>query len=262
LNGHGDRRMVRRPRLNPEFILIFLVASVFWAGVLAWQASGPPDLEKQRCYENAKKTAQKIDECKSFWEKATTDPVAAFTAVLAVSTVGLWIATIGLYLSGQNQFRLARQEFIATHRPKIIVHAAELTRSPPEDKIDEENEWYLIGASLLCFNVGESIAKHVEVRGQIFAGANFGLDVQRPIVKVEEEVLNGQKLRAEIKSNYPVVDVASGKRRGVDYFCLGWIAYFDENGHRRETGFCFRAEFGAHADLWVSAGKPEYEYDY
>jgi hypothetical protein len=181
----------------------------------------------------------------------------------AISTVVIAVFTIVLALVGYFQARLirktidlARQEFIATHRPKIKFHTAEITR-----RVNEGDDVNRIGASILCFNVGESVAKNVEVRGQIFAGSNFAVDVQRPKVKTFSEVLSGDKLRAEINSDYPVVDVASGKRRGVDYHCIGWIAYWDENGLRRETGFCLRAEF-SDRDRWVSAGKPEYEYDY
>jgi hypothetical protein len=55
---------------------------------------------------------------------------------------------------------------------------------------------------------------------------------------------------------------AAGKRTGIYCYCIGWIAYWDESGHRRETGFCLQAEFSNEGDRWVSAGKPEYEYDY
>jgi hypothetical protein len=181
--------------------------------------------------------------------KITDTLLALFTFVLIA--VGAWQ---GIQL--KSTVDLAREEFIATHRPKIKLHTAEITRRVPEG--DDVNR---IGVSILCFNIGESVAKNVEVRGQIFAGSNFAVDVQRPIVKTFPEVLSGQKLRAQIESDYPVVDVASGKRRGVDYHCIGWIAYWDENGLRRETGFCLRAEF-TDRDRWVSAGKPEYEYDY
>src|SRR5437773_6606543 len=97
-----------RRRLNPEFVLIFLVASIFWAGILGWQAAyAPTEIEKQHCYEAAQKSGHKTEDCKSFWEKATSDPVAFFTLVLAVSTIGLWVATIGLYHAGERQIAVA-----------------------------------------------------------------------------------------------------------------------------------------------------------
>lgn len=88
-------------RLNPEMILGFLLATVFWAAVLGWQASySPTEREKQECAETAKKSGHKTEDCKTFWEKTTNDPIALstfgtfiFTGVLGISTIFLWGAT-------------------------------------------------------------------------------------------------------------------------------------------------------------------------
>ena len=109
-------------KLNPEICLGFLTASLFWIGVVIWQSSyTPTEKQKDECYETAKKIGLKVDECKTFLEKTTSDPVALFTLALAVSTLGLWFATITLYRAGDEQLVLARAEFTATHRPRIIV---------------------------------------------------------------------------------------------------------------------------------------------
>jgi hypothetical protein len=93
-----------------EIILGFLVASIFWAAVLGWQASySPTGKDKQECYEATKKTGYNAGDCKTFWEKTTTEPIALFTLVLAFSTVGLWVATIGLYFAGERQIKLAKE---------------------------------------------------------------------------------------------------------------------------------------------------------
>jgi hypothetical protein len=189
-----------------------------------------------------------IDQHNGFFAALAAIAVAAFTFTLWVST------DKQARLTAQNT-KLAREEFIATHRPKIKIHAVEITRT----EVDGDNR---IGASILCFNVGESVAKNVEVRGEIFMGPRFAIDVQRPIVRRFPEVLSGQKFRAEMNSDWQVVYAAAGKRTGIHCYCIGWIAYWDETGHRRETGFCFQTEFSNEGDRWVSAGKPEYEYDY
>src|SRR5258708_1983324 len=107
-------------RLNPEMILGALLATIFWAAMLGWQASyAPTDQEKRECYETAKKSGHKTEDCKSLWEKTTSDPVALFTCFLFVSTVGLWGATILLYFAGKRQLELARDEFDSSHRPAI-----------------------------------------------------------------------------------------------------------------------------------------------
>jgi hypothetical protein len=189
---------------------------------------------------------------------------AALAAIaVAAFTFTLWISTSTQAKLTGDSIKLAREEFNATHRPKIRVHAAELKRRPPEVKSDEADEYDRIAASLICFNIGESTAVNVEVRGEIFAGANFAVDVQRRLVATFPEILSGQKFRAEIKSDIPVQMVAIGKRTGIDYHCLGWIAYHDQNGLRRETAFCFIADMWAKpSERWVSAGKKEHEYEY
>jgi hypothetical protein len=96
--------------LRAEIVFGFLIGSVFWAAVLVWQAAyAPTDAEKQKCYDAAHNAGHKSEECKSFWERSTSDPVAFFTLVLAFSTIGLWVATIFLYRAGEKQSRHTRR---------------------------------------------------------------------------------------------------------------------------------------------------------
>jgi hypothetical protein len=62
-----------------------------------------------------------IERLFEFAEQHDKGIVALFTVVLAISTIGLWIATVGLYIGGNQQFKLARDEFISTHRPQIRI---------------------------------------------------------------------------------------------------------------------------------------------
>src|SRR5579859_3381229 len=96
---------------NGEFVLAMLVASLFWIAVLVWVTSySPRDPDKKACYQAAEKSGRSTEECKTFWERTTSDPVAMFTLVLAISTVGLWSATILLYFASENQLAHARSE--------------------------------------------------------------------------------------------------------------------------------------------------------
>jgi hypothetical protein len=55
-----------RKWLNAEIALGFLVATIFWAGVLGWQAAyAPTEREKQECRDTATKSGHKTEECKS-----------------------------------------------------------------------------------------------------------------------------------------------------------------------------------------------------
>jgi hypothetical protein len=183
--------------------------------------------------------------------------IAIFTTILGIFTIRLSESTRIAAQAAKQATDTAREEFIATHRPRIKIHIAEFKHN-----LTNTEGVYSAGASLLCFNVGESTAKNVEVRGEIYAGDGFAPDVLRPLVLGIPKLKSGIKFRAEIKSDWPAGDVVSGPRRGQPFYCLGWIAYEDGNGLRRETGFCFVANFQGAGDRWVSAKKPEYEYEY
>lgn len=89
--------------LRGEIALGFFVATVFWIVVLGWATSfNPGPNEKKACYQAAAKSGGNTEICKTFWEKTTSDPVAAFTLVLAFSTIGLWVATLLIYVAGER----------------------------------------------------------------------------------------------------------------------------------------------------------------
>jgi hypothetical protein len=92
---------------TPEIVLGALFGAALMAGIWGWTDSyAPTERQRQECYEAAKQAHQKSDECKTFWERTTSDPIAFFTLVLAFSTIGLWIVTGGLYLAGERQINL------------------------------------------------------------------------------------------------------------------------------------------------------------
>lgn len=194
------------------------------------------------------------------------DPInltAISTAVIAGFTVALvWVSYCQARLIGKS-IKLARDEFNATHRPRIRVHAAEFKRIPAPASADKNDVSDRLGASLVCFNIGASTAVKIEVRGQIFAGANFALDVQRPLIKAFDNVVSGGKFRADIDSDVPISTVAASKRTGIEYHCIGWVAYWDANGLRRESGFLYRADAAAKSrECWVRILNQDYNYDY
>jgi hypothetical protein len=162
-------------------------------------------------------------------------------AVTAVATVFIGIFTWVLACVTGRQARLtrdiiklARDEFHASHRPKIKVHVAEFKHTPTE--VGEQER---AGASVLCFNVGESTAKNVEVRGEIFRGDGFAVDVQRPLIKKVARLESGDKLQFEVMSDWLASEVAAGPRQDQNFYLIGWIVYYDGNELRRETAYAF-----------------------
>jgi hypothetical protein len=119
--------------------------------VFLWQGHpGHAEAKQQECYGLAKTLKFKTDECRTFFEKLTTDPVAMFTLVLAVSTLLLWWATLSVS-------RSAKREFIATHRPKLRV------RFIDHQGFDQNLHW---SAFLVIANVGDTECNHPWTRSR------------------------------------------------------------------------------------------------
>jgi hypothetical protein len=142
-----------------EIVLGFLIASVLWAGVLGWQAASvPSNAEKQKCYEAAEKSGHKTEECKSLWERTTSDPVALFTLVLAISTGGLWLATIGLYRAGERQIEFSRQASAAQSRDmQASIAEAKKSADAAMLAIGSDRAWMLLDEPMIMPVEGASI---------------------------------------------------------------------------------------------------------
>jgi hypothetical protein len=72
---------------------------------------------------------------------------------------------------------------------------------------------------------------------------------------------SGIKLRFEVNSERLVRERGYSADR-MRHYCVGTIAYWDENQTRRETGFCFVLKEKSRGPCWEKAGSPEHEYAY
>lgn len=114
---------------NGEIALGFMLATLFWIAVLGWQAAyAPTDKEKQECYEAAKKSGHKTEECKTLWERTTSDPITLytfgtfiFTGVLAASTIFLWIATRSTAIGGERAANIAQDALTKLERAFVSI---------------------------------------------------------------------------------------------------------------------------------------------
>jgi hypothetical protein len=235
-----------RKLLNPDFVLAFLVASLFWSAVLGWQAAYvPTEKEKQACYEAAKKSGHKTEECKTLWERTTTDPVALFTLVLAFSTVGMWTATVGLYRSTNRLWSAAREEFIASHRPKIILREA-FTATFLNDEP--------ISVYLHLANIGEGAGTIVRSMATVQIIATSEMPMIHGSVEVKNDLGDiklepGEARLIRVPGDMPKWrpdrfverDYGTGSQqhllvRAVIHV-IGQIIYVDERGVQRRTAF-------------------------
>src|ERR1700733_2737725 len=106
---------------RPEIVLGFLASGVFWIAVLGWATSydAPTEQQKKECYQAAQKTSRNTEECKTFWERTTSDPVAMFTLVLAFSTIGLWGATLIGIRNQSRETKILQRAYLAVESAGI-----------------------------------------------------------------------------------------------------------------------------------------------
>jgi hypothetical protein len=220
--------MANRFRI-PEMVLGALWSSLFWAIILAWQAAyAPTELEKQHCYETLQKTGQKAEECKTFWERTTSDPVAAFTFVLALSTIALWITTV-------YQLMISRRDFVFTHRPRVIVR---FIQGP---LYTDDGQQAII---VTLVNTGVSRAIITEFGADLARREKETGDWPPPGVSATARPIrpvtlaSGERHSFRIAVPYTDLHILADALDIYDWCAVGEIKYNDDNGVTRETGFC------------------------
>ena len=122
--------------INGEIAFGFFCSALFWLAVLGWATSYAPDPEKEKaCYQAAAKTGHNTEQCKTLWERTTTDPVALFTLVLSIATVGLWVATLDGIRRQSNETKILQRAYLGTElrglrdmNRNVIAHVAFVNR--------------------------------------------------------------------------------------------------------------------------------------
>lgn len=213
----------------------------------------------------ADQRSEQTDSKRSLW--VPTNPtefftfwVAIFTLVLAGSTIGLWYVTY-------RGIQLGRDEFNATHRPKVRLKHLWLA----EDILPNEP----ISVNLFVVNNGsaDAILQQIGVRYDIVPlpgplPINPSIDVAR--------VGNGARLQPGLNYEFSLIDIGrvisieefdSLTDNLCDLYCIGYISYHDAVGRMRITGFCRRLQFERRAPIqpdnsrFVPVDDPDYEYE-
>jgi hypothetical protein len=190
--------------------------------------------------------------------------VARYTWWLAVLTAGLVFGSaVQFYFlaraqtTSQDLAALAREEFIATHRPRVIVR---FLQGPHHD--EDGNEFYWVTFA----NTGETAATITEIGGDLarrnIANLTYntpGIDASpKPVIPIILE--SGERHVIKVTANKPVSDIdlfadAVGSHERV---AAGRVRYKDGNGRMRETAY-FRTNRGG--DGFHASSNREEEYE-
>jgi hypothetical protein len=193
-----------------------------------------------------------------------TRQLSVYTKELSNYTLWLVIATtilggIGAYQGWQlkRTVSLARDEFNATHRPRIRVRRVVLEEDP---KTHDARVGYMIA------NVGESPAHitggmaRIVYRERVFGppnlkiieGVNIHQETLRPGEQHSYSIDNDEIMQAfQFERPFPFENHTS------TLYCYGFIRYTDNLGAIRETAFCRLFE----RERFIGIGNPDYEYE-
>jgi hypothetical protein len=226
-------------RMPELFLGCFLTVAVFCIGMTVsttfqpnWAGSSSPEKSSAAAHADA-----------------ADDRIARYTLWLAILTGGLvLVSSLQFYFlnraekTSQSLAKLAREEFIATHRPRVVVR---FIQGPFHDDAVHEFMWVTFA------NVGETAATITAIGGDL-ARRNAstgtwrppGVDASRkPITPISLE--SGDRHVVTVKAKASISDIELfGDATGTYELCaVGSVRYQDGNGRTRETAF-FRTNNG------------------
>jgi hypothetical protein len=254
--------MLKDRRIVAFFALCAICAIwIYW-----WASSGFP-LEGQIC-----EIPEPPKNCGShnvfFYSAYRLASIANQWGVLitAFATVAIGYFTYTLFITSATQAQLtresidlARQEFISTHRPKIIVYGVDFGGTPN----DSEQE---IPVTFRYVNSGVATAYVTQIGTRVIHLFKSTLpnDVQFRIAQLPYpiEVKSGMHAFAITVDTMPSTSPNLLKAlEGVEkVVCVGYLVYEDDNGTKRQTGFC-RA-YDRSSNRWQPMNDDDYEYSY
>ncbi len=167
-----------------------------------------------------------------------TGVVAWFTWQLKRSTDRLWSAS-------NDQIRLARSEFLATHRPELVIRSFLFTELP--DSADDTTLTTKYRMTFWIVNKGRSPATLISARFQTFFGLTTLIPgrnelLSNPLAPWSDGTTTiepGGHLRHDVSGIASSVRLAAMDRGmdNTDVYFLGRIVYADREGTRHEIGF-------------------------
>lgn len=197
-----------------------------------------------------------------------------WTEAVAIFTFFLTVATIALAAISLRQIKLGRDEFIATHRPRIFVQTVSITengksveRYASEDRAKTTPCEGIITVS----NGGDSAAFIVEWQSIVYlqlSGAVFRPPLD--VAAVQRPKPNSPGISPGVIESIKHFQVSPTDRdwrqyqQGVGHrmFFIGRISYEGPDKIRRRTGFCREWDKALGEGRWKTVKDSEYEYAY
>ena len=201
--------------------------------------------------------------------------LALFTALLFFSTGLLWWVTERTLQHARadskrqseetrEQIKLARQQFVATHRPRIAIRNITILSLVPDEPPN-------IGVTIV--NVGSSTATISTIFANIgiraWSGVRWDVPVQmRSVEGTPRELLSGEAMQFWTNGLATPTVLNAGHVNAINglsskLFVAGEIHYCDDNGSMRSTGFIrwYDSQFNRFSEVpseWISS---ELEYE-
>ena len=177
------------------------------------------------------------------------------TGTLAVTTIFLAIFTGRLWSTTKASLNRIDREFLATHRPLLVVRQIEYVRRPEGDLVK-----YTVA------NVGMSTAKITRSKIRVWTeGKGKEWPAAPPYSECTQGVPNGAiEAGRSFDHSYQEpagnmdMTMAAVITGAFDTMLLGYIEYSDENDIPRRVGFCRKRIFGRNRFEAVVDG--DYEY--
>lgn len=249
----------------------FVIATVFWIGVLGWQAAyAPTEIEKRQCEEGARKGNFKSEECKTLWERTTTDPVAFFTFWLVIATGALGalaIVQIRFLVSAdktaRSSARAAERAAITAERALTVVERAFIMISDM-NVVTMAQYGTIIDhrISINVLNSGRTPARNYLSNVNLVVIDDLPDNFRFPDRLHDKPTASvvGPQSRTYFQVDFFIQDALATFEKRKKTFIYGWVEYDDLFPHsaRHRTEFCLSVEVFADPRVMpeIVEGKP------
>jgi hypothetical protein len=192
-----------------------------------------------------------------WFEGLSHDDLLTFSTVLiAVFTASLWWSTRRLWKAGERQIRLARDEFNATHRPRVSVRRMGTVFFPNEP----------IKIEFTIVNTGDAAITGFSCNTIILYLKGIGAIHGIPIFDPDTASTSDASLQIGEGKNILVLEAANLDPKQLKditsgseiLHLIGYVVYRDKVGTTRRTGF-FRY-YDRERRRFRVIDDPEYEY--